>query len=202
MNAVTRVVQPVDSARPIKGLPSCIRHRNLPLNGPMQPYVILFTVRHLNRNYPYQAAWTHIAPSSQSPRSIAHAVTIQSSKTISWRGELVEPGIGGGSHHVCTPFKLLRAAPRPWLHSSPLMTSSCSVRVEPGDTLQHLPEYLPGPPMQAETPTSWSHQTSTHLDGCTLRSDQCFTDQAKSAISRSCRGCRPVPRLTWLAAIL
>ena len=41
----------------------------------------------------------------------------QAHKTISRRGELAAPGSGGGFHHVCTPFKLLRA------RTSPLVAS-------------------------------------------------------------------------------
>ena len=41
----------------------------------------------------------------------------QAHKTISWRGELAAPGSGDGFHHVCTPFKLLRA------RTSPLVAS-------------------------------------------------------------------------------
>ena len=56
----------------------------------------------------------------ESHRSISHGCrqpSNQAHKTISRRGELAAPGSGGGSHHVCTPFKLLRA------RTSPLVAS-------------------------------------------------------------------------------
>ena len=55
-----------------------------------------------------------------SHRSISHGCrqpSNQAHKTISRRGELAAPGSGGGFHHVCTPFKLLRA------RTSPLVAS-------------------------------------------------------------------------------
>ena len=56
----------------------------------------------------------------ESHRSISHGCrqpSNQAHKTISRRGELAAPGSGGGFHHVCTPFKLLRA------RTSPLVAS-------------------------------------------------------------------------------
>ena len=56
----------------------------------------------------------------ESHRSITHGCrqpSNQAHKTISRRGELAAPGSGGGFHHVCTPFKLLRA------RTSPLVAS-------------------------------------------------------------------------------
>ena len=56
----------------------------------------------------------------ESHRSITHGCrqpSNQAYKTISRRGELAAPGSGGGFHHVCTPFKLLRA------RASPLVAS-------------------------------------------------------------------------------
>ena len=56
----------------------------------------------------------------ESYRGITHGCrqpSNQAHKTISRRGELAAPGSGGGFHHVCTPFKLLRA------RTSPLVAS-------------------------------------------------------------------------------
>ena len=59
--------------------------------------------------------------------------------------------------------------------------------MEPGDTLQHLPEYLPGYCHLSKLkhqPPGMPHQMSTILMSlvCTLRSDQCFTDSGKVSL--------------------
>ena len=85
-------------------------------------------LREIGATFLFLAGITHIKlPGSkqrtildESYRGITHGCrqpSNQAHKTISRRGELAAPGSGGGFHHVCTPFKLLRA------RTSPLVAS-------------------------------------------------------------------------------